>query len=185
MLETRTERAIAVVVLLGALVALALRFGTVQPNPRLGYFPTGDHLAVAYDGYVGERVQVSGTVARVDPVVLTVDYAGWVDGRYRTGTSRLRVVGLDRPVAEGQALQVYGVVRPDRTIRAAASVVAPVGNQVYMYVVSFLAGLWVLARLVRGWTVAWDEFALRRRPRPVPVAEAVAERLRTGGSDDA
>lgn len=186
MLDTRARRVVAVALLVGALLGLAVEFGTVQPDPRLGYYPTGDHLAADHDGYVGESARVRGTVERVDPVVvLAVPYEFWADGEYRTGTTRLRVRGVSEPVSPGQELQVYGTVEADRTIRAVDSVVVPAGNQLYMYGVSLLAGLWVLARLVRGWTVAWTEFAIRRRSRPISVVETVRRRLRTGEPADA
>lgn len=185
MLETRAQRVIALPLLLGALVGLAVWFGTVPPNPELGYYPTADHLMVDDDSYVGEQVQVSGTVVETDPVEVFVEYASWDGERYRIGSGRLRVTGAVGAVQEGQAVQIYGTVQPGGTIRATESVVVPVEDQLYMYTVSFLAGLWVLARLVRGWTVVPEQFAIRRRSRPIRVVESIRARLRAGRATDA
>jgi hypothetical protein len=182
MLETRARRALAVLILLVVLAGAAFQFGTVGADPRLGAYPGGDTLGADTAQYVGEAVEVDGTVVRTDPVVLSVGYARWDGERYRTGTARYRITGLDRTVRPGQAVEVYGTVQPDGSIRASESVVVPVGNLRYMYLVSFLAGLWVLTRIVRGWTVAWDEFALRRRSRPLRAAD-VLDRVRTARTE--
>ncbi len=185
MLETRAQRVIALPLLLGALVGLTLWFGTVPPNPELGYYPTADHLVVDYDTYVGEQVQVGGTVVETDPVVVFVEYASWDGHRYRMGSDRLRITGPVGAVQEGQAVQVYGTVQPGGTIHATEIVVVHVEDWLYMYVVSFLAGLWVLARLVKGWTVVPETFAVRRRSRPIRVVESIRARLRAGRATDA
>lgn len=185
MLDSRAQRVIALTLLFGALVGLTVWFGTVQPNPRLGYYPTEDQLALDYDSYVGAQVQIGGTVKETDPVEVVVIHQNWNGEEYQRGTSRLRVTGSVEGMTPGQAVQIYGTVQPDGTIHAEKSVVVPIENHLYMYTVSFLAGLWVLARIVWGWTVVWDEFALRRRTRPVRVVDAVRRRVRAEGSTDA
>lgn len=185
MLDSRASRLAALAVLLGALAALAVRYGSLAPAPRLGYYPTADHVAAGYDSYVGERVHVTGTVVAVDPVVIAAEYAAWVDGGYRTGTIRLTITGLSQSVAPGETLQVFGTARPDRTVRATNAVAVPAANFLYTYAVSALAGLWVFARLIRGWTVAWGELAVRRRPAPISLTSAIAARLRTEEPVDA
>jgi hypothetical protein len=185
MLETRVQRVVAVALLLTALAGLTVQFGALDPNPRLGHYPTGDHIAADYERYVDEQVRVSGTVASVDPLVLAVAYEARVGGEYRTGTAEFRVDGVSKRVTPGQLLSVYGTAERDRTISATDAVVVPARNQLYMYAVSFIAGLWVLARIARGWTVAWDEFALRRRSQPLPVADVVMQHFRTGEPTDA
>lgn len=185
MLDSRASRLAALTVLLGAFLALAVRYGTLSPAPELGYYPTADHVAAGYDAYVGDRIHVTGTVVAVDPVVIAAEYAAWVDGGYRTGTIHLTVTGLSESVAPGETLQVFGVARPDRTVRATNAVAVPAANFLYMYAVSVLGGLWVFARLVRGWTVAWGELAVRRRPAPISLTNAVAARLRAEDPADA
>lgn len=185
MLETRAQRVVVLVLLLGVYVGLMLWFGTVQPDPRLGYYAGNDEVVVDADSYVGEPVQVSGTVVETDPVVIFVEYDTWDGNRYRSGGARFQVTGAVESMTRGQAVQIYGTVQPDGTIRALRSVVVPVHDFLYMYTVSFLAGLWVLARIARGWTVVPSEFALRRRSRPIRVVDAVRRRVRAEGSADA
>lgn len=163
MLESRGRRVLAVAVLLGVLGSLAVGFGTVAPDPRSNHFLDESDLATGGDAHVGQRTQVEGVVVRTDPVVVRTPYSVWEDDHYETGAVELRVTDLDRSVQRGDSLQVFGVVEADRTVRATDSVAVSATNFRYMYGVSLLAGLWVLARLVRGWTVDWEELALRRR----------------------
>lgn len=186
MLDSRASRLVAVAALLAALFALAVRFGaaTAHPAPELGFYPGEDQLARDYGAYVGQRVQVSGTVVRVDPVVVAAEYETWVGGRYRTGVLRLTVANYGGSVAPGDTLQIFGTAGPDRTIRARSTVAVPGANFRYMYGVSFLAGLWVLARLVRGWTVSWTDLAVRPRTAPLAVTDAVARLRGTSRPDE-
>lgn len=169
MLASRGGRLLALAVLLSLLALLAVWSGTLAPAPGLGAYPTEDDLGTEYAAYVGDPAQVSGVVVATDPVVLDAAYEGYADGGYRTGELRLTVTDLETPVTTGEHLQVFGTVRPDRTLAATDAVVVPDRNYLYTYLVSFLAGCWVLARLVRGWTVAWDDLAVRRRDEPLTV----------------
>lgn len=180
MLTSRRGRVAALAVLCGALVALVAWFGTLAPDPGLNAYPTEGDLALASERYVGARAQVSGTVVAVDPVVVAEEYAVWTGTGYETGTARLTVTGLSEPVAVGQEVQAFGTVRPDGTVAAANAVVVPATRYLSMYLVSFLAGCWVLARLLRGWTVEWATLAVRPREEPL----AVVERLRTAITEE-
>ena len=168
MIETRASRLVALCVLLGLLLGIAVWFGvSTSQGPWPGEAPTVDHLAASDEAYVDRHVHVSGTVVRTDPVVVVARYERWTGSRYRTGVLGFPVTGLTTPVAPGRALQVYGTLAPDGTIRATNGVVVPSRNIVFMYGVSALAGLWVLARLVRGWTV--DRSTLAAEPRSTPL----------------
>lgn len=186
MLESRVSRVVTLCGLLGVLAVLAVWFGIPSPlDPRLGQTPTADHLASAPDASVGQYVQVTGTVVRTDPVIVTAEYEYWSGDRYRTGQLEVTVTGLTTTVTPGQTLQVYGVVQPDGTIDATTSVVIPPANRQYMYGISALAGLWVLARLVRDWTVAWDTLAIEQRSEPLATLASLRTRIRPEDTTDA
>lgn len=182
-LSPRSRRLLGLGVLVGLLGGCAVGFGSVTPNPAVGDYPNEGSLAVNPDGYVNEYVQVTGTVVQTDPVVIEDTYSVWVGDRYRRGTIRLHIVGLDRSVHPGQSLQVYGTVRPDGSVQARTSVSVRAHKQLYMYVVSALAGLWVLLRLVRGWTGSAADLALYQRASPVTLGGI--RRLRSGDDTDA
>lgn len=183
MLDSRQGRVGIVVVLLALLVGLMIGFGAVSPNPTLGNYPAEGNLAVEYDSYLGDPVQVTGTVVQIDPVIIQDDYSVWTGSHYQTGTVQLTITDLSYSVTTGQTLQVYGTARPDQTIRAANSVVVPATNYLYMYGVSALAGLWVLIRLIRGWTIDPTTLSLRRRTAPLSVVTSIKARLAMEESD--
>ena len=176
MLHSRVGRVVAICGLLAVLFALMVGFGTTTPAPELGDYPAEDTIAADYDRYVGEAVQVTGTVIGTEPVEIAVEYEYAANGERHSGTLAIAVRNIDRVVAEGESLQVYGTLGSDWTITAVNSVSVPAINYVAMYLVSALAGLWTLGRLVCGWRLDWQTGALCRREEPLRPIQA----LRTG-----
>jgi hypothetical protein len=124
-------------------------------------------------------VAVGGRIVDTDPVVIDT----WHDGEDLT---RLTVVGLDPDVGvrEGATLRVFGTVEPDRTLRAANAFVVPPIGRWYSWSISFLAGLWVLGRIVRRFRIDRVEWGLVRRERPLSVRSLLGGE-RSGGGEDA
>lgn len=165
MLRSPRSRALALMVLFGALVGLCVWYGSLGPDPAAWALPGEEELATDYDRYVGERVAVGGTVASVEPVVIVAGYG--VDGELR-----LAVDGVPTDsVAVGDSLRVYGVARADGSIGALNAVAVPRWGYWYMYPASFLAGLWVLGRIVRHWRL--EEWGLVPRARPLRAWDRV------------
>ncbi|NHN62779.1 hypothetical protein G9463_05600 [Haloarcula sp. JP-Z28] len=173
MLHSWVGRAAAICGLLAVLFALMVGFGTATPASELGDYPAEDALAADYDRYVGESVQVTGTVTGTEPVEIAVEYEYAANGKRYSGTLAIVVRNVDRAVAEGESLQVYGTLGPDWTITAENSVSVPATNYVAMYFVSALAGLWTLGRLVCGWRLNWQTGALCRREEPLRPIRAL------------
>lgn len=138
------SRLLGLAVLLCVLFGLLVVAGTLAPDPSMNRYPDHDDLGEDYDAYEGERVEVSGTVVAVDPVV--------VEHRYDTdGALTLTIENVDEPVEPGQELRVFGTARPGGTIDAEETVVVSRWETYYAWVVSFVAGLWVLTRFLRDW----------------------------------
>lgn len=168
MLDSPAARAATVLALLGALFGLLVWYGSLGLAPEMWVLPGATHLEENYDAFVGQRVHVTGTVVATDPVV--------IENAFGSGpghTFRATVVGLDVDVQEGDRLAVYGVARPDHRIQARNAHTVPRRNYTYTYVVSFLAGAWVLTRLVLGWRVDLRRLAVEPRDRPRSLLGAV------------
>lgn len=133
--------------IVGLLLALGISFvayGTVDPNPAQNAYPGTDHVVSQPDEYVGEQVSLRGTVVGTDPIVVLAD----------TGLDRARITITNSDqmtVSEGDQLTVFGTLTTGTTIRAERTIVRAPWELTYMYVVSFLGGLLVLARLLRHW----------------------------------
>lgn len=166
MVASRPWRGLALLVLLGALFGLLVWYGSLEPDPSVWALPGPEELGHDYGRYVGDRVAVSGRVVETDPIVIAAQYDV-------NNVIRLRLVGLEDSVtvSEGARLNVYGVVEPDHTVRVLNVVQVPARGVWYTYTISFLAGLWVLGRIVRYWEVDLGELALRRRSAPLPVGD--------------
>lgn len=158
---TATRRRLGLLCLLcGALLVLMVWFGSLAPAPALGDYPDTGQVATNAEQYRGAHVVVSGPVRTIDPVTIA---AGDGTGR----TVELTITGLTSPVRTGDQLRVYGVLTADRTIHAHEAVTVPRWGHWYTYVVSVLAGCWVLVRIGRDWQINTHTWPLE--PRPLSV----------------
>jgi hypothetical protein len=178
MLHSRVGRVVAICGLLAALFALMIGLGAATPDPALGDYPDEGALVQDPDNYVGEYVQVTGTIVGTGPVEIAVKYDYAADGQRYSGTLTVTVRNVDTAVTEGESLQVYGTLGPDRTITAENSVSVPAMNYTAMYLVSALAGLWTFGRLICGWQLDLRTGALCRREEPHRPARALLDRVR-------
>lgn len=159
MTRTRT-RIVAICTLLAVLAGLFVWAGTVQPDPANNDFPDGEDLLDDPDQYVGDRISVSGTVVATDPLTIEAEPA---PGR----TITFVIEDVDRGPAVGDDLRVFGVLHENDRVEAIETVHREPWERHYMYVVSFLGGLVVLARLLNRWTLDADEWAVVPRETPV------------------
>lgn len=143
-LDRPRHRLVALVALLGLLCGSLVAAGTIAPDPTVNHYPDQEDLGREYAAYQGEYVELDGTIVETDPIVIEADYAP-------DRTVALTITNVDEPVTVGQRLGVFGIARSDHTIEAHATVGVSRWETYYAWVVSLLAGLWVLARFVRGW----------------------------------
>jgi hypothetical protein len=167
-------RLLALVVLLAALGGLLVWHGSLNPAPEAGAFPGTDEIAADADEYVGERVTVGGRIVETDPVVIAAEY----------GVGEELRIGITDPppsvtVRKGATLRVHGDLVDARTVRARNAFVVPNWGAWYGWTISFLAGLWVLGRIVRYWRFDRTGWGLRRREQPL------GWRSLRGGEEDA
>jgi hypothetical protein len=147
---------------------LLVWFGSLGPAPALGAYPGEDDLGHDYDAYVGEDVSVSGRVVDTAPTTIVAEYGAG-------DQMRVTVTNLATDPSEGDALRVYGVARPGQTIRAIDSYAVPPSGHLYTYLISFIAGVWVLGRLVRYWRIDTTDWTLT--PRDTPLTLTFGDRV--------
>lgn len=173
MLESRRSRLIGVSLLIVALGGLCVGFGSQTGVQTHAPLPDSDHLGYDAGRYVGDKVEVSGVVINTDPVVIGAEYNYYDAGERHGDFITLTLRGVDHPLEEGQIVQVYGVLESENAIAVQNIVVVPARNYLYMYSVSFLAGLWVLGRLLAHWRFDATRLAISKRRTPVRVREFV------------
>lgn len=160
MIETRSTRLFAILVLLSLLAGLLVWAGTLAPDPARNDFPDEDEFATDYDAYVGVQIETDGTVVTTDPVVIEVT----PDGR---PSVELTLTNVDpSSMRVGDTVDVFGTLEADATVSVTNATVRSPWEFQYMYLVSFLAGLWTLGRFVRHWSV--DTGTLSFSPREEP-----------------
>lgn len=167
MLESRRGRVGGVLMLLIVLSGLCLVFGTQTAVQTKAPLPGADHLGYDVSRYVGEPVEVSGVVINTDPVVIGSEYNYYADGERHGGFFTLTVRNIGQPVAEGELIEVYGVLESENAMTAQTIVAVPARNFLYMYLVSLLAGLWVMGRLLAHWRLDPSMLAITKRSTPI------------------
>lgn len=152
-------RVLGVVVLLGAVTGLCLHYGANEE--RADPYPKNEALATDYDAHVGEDTLVFGTVRDIDRDANTAT----VEVDSDVGPFDMTVTGFSGSVQPGGVVQVYGVLRPERTIDATnVAVVNPAGSSnLYKYAVSAVGAVLVLALFFRQWRFDPDGLAFEVR----------------------
>lgn len=169
MFASPRSRVAALVVLLAGLFGLVVWYGTLAPAPDQGAYPSHDEFLDAPHRYLGDRVVTAGRVTGTDPVLIAVE-------RGLGPPVELAVTGVDHPVEEGNGLRVFGRLVGPREIAADESFAVPEARLAYTYVVSFLAGLWVLARVVRTWRFDRETAGLVPRSEPLSLSTLLEDR---------
>lgn len=162
MIDSASSRGVAIAVLAAILVGLCVWYGALDPAPAAYDFPGEDDIRADDDQYVGERVVVAGTVVDTAPLVIELE---------ETGGEPVRVTVTDHEAdpAVGDLLRVFGVLGPDRTVRAIDTLAIPPWGLWYTWTISFLGGLWVLGRILRQWRLDTDTGGLG--PRTADASE--------------
>ncbi|MBV0900426.1 hypothetical protein [Haloarcula salina] len=150
-------RALVALVLLAGLGGLAVH-ADVTGDDRWPY-PGPEALESDYDRYVDQRTFVTGSVAAVDGTEMTVE------ADTPNSVLRLRVTGVAAPVEPGGVVQVYGTIRPDRTIAAERVEVvnSSFGAELYKYGASAVGALGFLMLFFRYWRPDTDTWTLEAR----------------------
>lgn len=162
--DDRRTRVVSVVLLLCILCGLLVWAGTLAPDPDRNEFPNEDSVAVSYADYVGDRVQFGGTVVETDPLVVeTTPTQG--------APLRLTVESFDGDPTVGDEINLYGTLESDHRVVVIDSYTREPWEAYYMYAVSFIAGIWVLGRFIRGWRFDRKTFAFEPHSHHDAVVE--------------
>lgn len=138
------------------LSGLLIWAGTLTYDPSLNAFPDEADFGPIPDAYIGQQVSIDGTVTSTDPVVIRVAYDP-------AGSTEITLEGIDHPVQEGQHISAFGTLADPTTLTVDRALVRSPWEKWYMYAVSFLAGLWVLARSLVHWRFDRDQVAFLPR----------------------
>lgn len=145
-------RALAVLALVLGQFGLLVWYGQgVEQIDRSDTVTRGDLLTPG-ETHVGKTVVVTGTVVSADPVRIAISGTD--------GTVHLTIVDLAVDVAVGDQLRVRGTMVRPGTVSSAAAFTVPRWELWYVWGISFVAGLWVLFRSLRTWTVDGDRLAI-------------------------
>jgi hypothetical protein len=116
-------------------------------------FPNAEGLANDYDSNIGKEVVLYGQVVNLDPVRIQIDLDNGDEIYYE-------VVGVERDVATGEYLEVYGTLDFEHTVLAQNVVIRDEREHWYTYGVSLVGVAIVFVRIVRDWGFDVEQLAL-------------------------
>lgn len=160
MIYTAKQRIFVVVILLFIQIALFPAYAKQPTNSDAGVYPNVGDILECPDKYVGHRIETGGITRQTDPLVIEV-----VTTR---GDYPITVTDTELTPKTGDKVRVFGILTDPHTIRSIDAFVQPRTGRWYAWGISFLAGLWVLSRMIRYWTV--DPTTMGFYPREAPLS---------------
>lgn len=151
-LNDHRSRLLAILILCAVLLSMFVWFGTVTYDPAMNNVPGNDELGPNPDAYTGQEVEVAGTVASTDPVVLVIAYG--IDH-----SREITLHAMEASVSEGQHVTAFGTLTDETTLDTERALVRYPWEEIYMYAVSILAAIWVAGRIATHWTFDRDRLA--------------------------
>jgi len=165
MFETKYSRIFIISILLAGQMVLLPLFAQQPVNQEAGVFPSENEFIVSSDRYIGERVVTGGVVKEISPIVIQIDTT--------QGKHRVSISGSELNAKRGDKIRVFGILTTPKTIRALNAFVVPQSGLWYTWTISFLAGLWVLLRLIRHWTINIPRLSFHPRKEPIVVRDTI------------
>jgi hypothetical protein len=135
----------AVVAILFGLTFLCVLYGSLSPAPDRGAYPNEGDFVPSPVKYKGELVTTGGRVVDTNPVALEISTKG--------GFQKVTIVGTSELPTVGQKVRVFGRLESDKTVRAKNVLIVENSGLWYTKYVSFVAGIWVLGRIIIHWKV--------------------------------
>jgi cytochrome c-type biogenesis protein CcmE len=149
-------RVLIFVMLLVGLAGLLILAGTISPNPPLNDYPGSDAVVADSSGHVGQSVTLDGTILTTSPPTIEVESD--------TGESmHVTLRNFDRDATRGDEIVAFGTLEADTVLDVDRAIVRHPWEFTYMYLVSFLGGLWVLGRIIQHWRYNRNQLAFTPR----------------------
>ncbi|WP_425461941.1 hypothetical protein [Natronosalvus hydrolyticus] len=142
-------RLLAGVLLFTLLIGMLLVAGTTANDPLEHQYPTDVEVTPTPEMYVGEQVILGGRIVDTDPVTIATRASGY--GRFTLVDANTEVRNLEGSLQTGDHVTVFGTLEDENTLVVEYGLTQSPDDRSYMFLVSFLGGLWVAGRFLTGW----------------------------------
>lgn len=175
--NTANGRLLLVVVLLIGHAMLFPLFAQQPVTPDAGVYADSDEFILTPNQYISEPVVTGGYVQQTTPIIIQAETS--------QGAYNITLTDTNLSPSTGDKVRTFGTLTAPKTVKSIYSFVVPQRGLWYTWGISFLAGIWVLARLIQHWTVNLSRLSFSRRDTPLTAREvgAMIESMR--GDDDA
>lgn len=177
MLHTANGRILIILLLLAGLAVLCPLYAQQPVSPELGQYPDDDEFGETPEQYIGDSVVTGGIVQQVSPLIIKIETT--------QGPREMTIVDTALRPEVGDKVRVFGTLTAAGTVRSLNAFAVPRTGRWYAWSISFLAGLWVLTRLVRHWTIDWTRIRFQRRDTSISLRDVCRILTSLGGNRDA
>ncbi|NGM71388.1 hypothetical protein G6M89_20730 [Natronolimnobius sp. AArcel1] len=160
-------RHLAAVLLICALVGLMVWYGTLPGyDPTANDYPNEDHVGPDPDAYVDQQASLEGTVVDTDPVVIQLEHPSQHHVTVEHATQNLH----DSDALErDKTITVFGTLTSTDTLEAEQTLTREPWEATYMYIISFIGGLFALGHFIRHWRFDRRQLAFVPRDQPLSL----------------
>ncbi|MDQ2049328.1 hypothetical protein RBH26_02400 [Natronolimnohabitans sp. A-GB9] len=162
-------RALAALVLAGLLTGSLVVAGATADDPLESAYPDETDVTPSPETYVGEQVVLGGFVVETDPVVIATRASGY--GQFTLVDADDALHNADEPLETDDRVTAFGTLEDESTLAVERTVTREQSETRYMFVVSALAGLWIVGRFARHWQFDRDAVAFVPRARSDDASE--------------
>ncbi|ERG95779.1 MAG: hypothetical protein J07HQW2_02239 [Haloquadratum walsbyi J07HQW2] len=163
MLHTAKGRVLAVTLLLTSLAVLCPLYAQQPVNPELGVYADDNEFTETPERYIGDTVVTGGIVQQVSPLIIELETT--------QGQREITITDSAFRPEVGDKVRVFGTLTAAGRVQSQSGFAVPQTGRWYAWGISFLAGLWVLTRLIRHWRIDWARIRFQRRERPLSLRD--------------
>lgn len=177
MINTAHGRLLFIILLLIGHAMLFPLFAQQPVTPDVGVYADSDEFIKNPNQYISEPVVTEGFVQQTSPIIIRAETSH--------GAYNITLTDTNLSPSTGDKLRTFGTLTAPKTVKSIYSFVVPQRGLWYTWGISFLAGIWVLARLIQHWTVNLSRLSFSRRDTPLTTREVFAMIEANLGDNDA
>ncbi|NGM71383.1 hypothetical protein G6M89_20705 [Natronolimnobius sp. AArcel1] len=173
-------RLLVALVLLCALGGLMIWYGTLPGyDTAANDYPDESHVSPNPDAYVGDQASLEGTAVDTDPVVIQLEHPSQHHVTVEYADENLHESDT---LEDGDPVTAFGTLTSTDTLEAERALTREPWEGIYMYIISFIGGLFALGHFIRHWRFDRRQLVFVPRDQPLSLSYRESPQDTRGGN---